>query len=82
MPDVISHTAWHDLMCRIKEAPVEPGVPFGPCLLIDDKDEWLFGKWNGEGWFDAGTFEKVTPILWAVLPMAREVVRQTRPARP
>jgi hypothetical protein len=68
MHEAINQAGWYSLLRPIAEAPVQSGVRFGPCLLTNDKDVWMIGAWNGEVWLDCGTFEVVTPILWALLP--------------
>jgi hypothetical protein len=79
MSEVTSQLVWR----RIETAPIQPGIPFGPCLLVDDKDEVVRAKWNGAGWFATGTFTKVTPILWAEYPVEpRDLVRQILSAPP
>ena len=68
MSEAINQTAWSTLLRPIAELLVQSGVRFGPCLLTNDKDEFLIGAWNGEVWLDCGTFEIVTPILGVLLP--------------
>lgn len=54
---------------KIDCAPVSPGAAFGPCLLgPGSDDDWIIGRWNGEGWFSAEGF-RVYPKLFALLPM-------------
>jgi hypothetical protein len=52
----------------IENAPVEPNVEFGPCLLSPGSDHgWTIGRWNGEGWYDENGLP-LTPAGWALLP--------------
>ena len=35
----------------ISEAPVKQGEFYGPCLLVAE-DGWVYGEWDGDGWWD------------------------------
>ena len=47
--------AW-PLPFPISEAPIKPGVPYGPFLLSPGAhdQEWVVGEWDGSGWFSLG----------------------------
>ncbi len=50
----------------IAEAEAVKGKTFGPCLL-DDRGEWTFGGWDGQGWFDDQGLP-IEPTVFALLP--------------
>ena len=65
-------------LAKIDSAPVQPGQPFGPCLLAPsiDGSEWTVGEWDGEGWC-SDTGSKLTPLFWALLPQLSSLPRRS-----
>lgn len=62
---------WTLLLQTMPEAPTEPGVCLGPCLLLvkhhNGEQGFIVGIWNGSVWCDLD-WELLEPIRWALLP--------------
>jgi len=68
MPEAINQL-WLSLMCRVEDAPVQPGVISGPWLSItDDRKYWLI-EWTGDE-FATLQGARCRPVaLWLLPPI-------------
>ena len=59
---------------KIENAPIKEGVERRGFLLWPGEDgDWTSGYWTGEDWSD-NTDILISPIIWALLPIAKSVL--------
>lgn len=52
-------------LAPIEQAPIRPGVEFGPCLLFAG-EHFVIGRWDGEAWSDRDCW-RLSPERWLLL---------------
>jgi hypothetical protein len=68
--------AWNWLLRPMTDAPNEPEICFGPCLLLSPRADGVLdfsvGVWDGSAWCTLD-WELLHPIRWALLPPAEDL---------
>lgn len=54
----------------IEEAPIKPGIKFGPCALSPGINgcDWIIGEWDGYAWFNQVGEIIIHPRYFALMP--------------
>jgi len=70
------------IFCRpISEAPVTPGVEYGPCLLGPGLhgEDWTIGGWNGTAWADTDGILLAPLVFMDLVPLRAVLALLSQP---